>query len=340
MTFGPAEQDRQRGLIPERESRFSGVEGAGVTLTDRERLLAHRSWPDEGPWIVGVDGSDCSRAALEWAMANAPGRATAIHLVTAWQTPIYGLQSITGPIAVPSDEDGLASAARDDIGRLAAETQSRTDIPVEPIVMHGGAATALLEASAHGALVVVGTRGRGGFTRLLLGSTSNQCATHARVPTAVIPGRTQPGGAQRILVGLDGSPNSHAALHWALHFAAPRTTIDVTWVWDASALAAGADEHFFPDASESAEQRYDHLLDQVTRGLAGRGVTIERNFVRGRPRLTLATSAENVDLVVVGARGYGAVGAALLGSVTSWMLHHVERPIVVVPDGADEPVTV
>jgi len=309
-------------------------------LTDPERFLAHRSWPDVGPWIVGVDGSDCSRTALEWAVVNAPGRATAIHLVTAWQPPIYGLDPTSGPLVLPYDIDALRAATHDDVGRLAAETRSRTDVPVEPIVMHAGAAAALLDASAHGALIVVGNRGRGGFARLLLGSTSTQCAAHARIPTAVVPTGTRAGAARRLLVGLDGSTNSLAALHWALHFAAPGTTIDVTWVWEASVLAVGADEHFFPDASETAEARFEHLMDEVTSGPDAGGVTIERNFVRGRPRAALATAAEHVDLVVVGARGYGAVGAALLGSVTTWMLHHVDKPVVVVPDGADEPVTV
>jgi nucleotide-binding universal stress UspA family protein len=306
-----------------------------MTMMGHERRLAHRSWPDEGPWIVGVDGSECAQAALGWAAANAPDRATAIHLVTAWQTPVYGPQSMTGPIAVPSDLEGLDAVAHKDIERLAVEVQDRLDIPVESIVVHGGAASALLEASSHGALLIVGNRGRGGFARLLVGSTSNQCATHAGVPTVVVPSDAPIGRTDRLLVGLDGSPNSLAALHWAMDFATPGMKIDVTWVWDASPLAVGADEFVFPDASETAEERFQHLIDTSTDGLDSRGIAIARHFVHGRPRSTLAAASEDVDLVVVGARGHGAVGAALLGSVSSWELHNVPRPVVIVPDGAD-----
>ncbi len=300
-------------------------------MTGEKSRLARRSWPDRGAWIVGVDGSDCSRSALSWATDHANGRATALHLVTAWQTPIYGPHSMTGPITVPYDVDALEKAAHADVERLAEETGRLVEMPVEPIVVHAGAATALIDASAHGSLLVVGTRGRGGFARLLLGSTSNQCATHAQVPTAVIPEHRTSPPTGRVLIGLDGSPNSLAAFDWALDFASPGSTLDVTWVWDASPLAVGADEFFFPDASETAEERFEHLIDEMTARSRDRFI-VERNFVRGRPRTTLATAAEDADLVVVGARGHGAVGAALLGSVSSWMLHHVHRPIVVVPD--------
>lgn len=306
-------------------------------MTTNEHRAAHRSWPDEGVWVVGVDGSDGARSALGWTIANADHRATAIHLVSAWQTPVYGPHSMTGPIAVPYDVDAVEQAAHGDVEPLVTETRRRVDVPVEPVIVHAGAASALLEASAGAALLVVGNRGRGGFARLLLGSTSNQCATHADIPTVVVPGDVPVGRAERLLVGLDGSPNSLAALQWALDFATPGMEIEVTWVWDASPLAVGADEFFFPDASETAEERFQHLIDQSTADLGDSGVTIVRNFVRGRPRSTLATAADQVDLVVVGARGHGAVGAALLGSVSSWVLHHVPKPIVVVPDRAKSP---
>ncbi len=309
-----------------------------MTMTRHQRHSASGTEP-AGPWIVGVDGSACALAALRWVVANAAGRATAIRLVSAWQTPIYGPHSMTGPIAVPYDVDALEAAAHDDVERLAAETQRLVEVPVEPVIVHAGAASALLEASLHGSLLAVGNRGRGGFARLLLGSTSNQCATHAHVPTVVVPVDAPVGRADRLLIGVDGSPNSLAALEWALEFATPGMAIEVTWVWDASPLAVGADQFFFPDASETAEERFDHLIDRATERFDG-GVTVVRSFVRGRPRSALAAAAEHADLVVIGARGHGAVGAALLGSVSSWILHHVPRPIVVVPhdgDGTGEP---
>ena len=132
-------------------------------------------------------------------------------------------------------------------------------------------------------------------------------------------------------MGCDGSPNSMVALRWAIDFASPGGTVVVVWVWDATPLAVGADAFFFPDASDLAAERFHHLVDTVADQAHARGVTVEREFVRGTPRSVLASHAEEADLVVVGARGHGAVGAALLGSVSTWLLHHVHRPIAVVP---------
>jgi nucleotide-binding universal stress UspA family protein len=286
---------------------------------------------DPGSWIVGLDGSDCAANALEWAVANVAGRGSAVELVTAWQTPVVGAYPMSGPMVVGVDDNDLHDAAAHDVAEIAAGLRGRVDVPVTASVGHGGPAEVLLDAAESAALLVIGSRGRGGFTRLLLGSTSTQCATHAAVPTIVVPGDAEPKRAERILIGCDGSPNSMAALRWAIDFAPPGGTVVVVWVWDTTPLAVGADTFFFPDASDLAADRFHHLVDTVA-GLARvRGVTLEREFVRGTPRAALGAHADDADLLVVGARGHGAVGAALLGSVSTWLLHHVHRPIAVVP---------
>jgi nucleotide-binding universal stress UspA family protein len=284
-----------------------------------------------GTWVVGLDGSDCATNALEWAAANVAGRATAISLVSAWQTPVVGAYPMSSPTVVPFDETELHDAVAHDVADVAIAIGERVTVPVTASVGHGGPAQVLLEASESAAALVIGSRGRGGFTRLLLGSTSTQCATHASAPTIVVPGDAEPGRAERVLVGCDGSPNSMVALRWAVDFAGPGGTVVVLWVWDATPLAVGADAFFFPDASDLAAERFHHLVDTVADQARARGVTLEREFVRGTPRAALAAHADEVDLVVVGARGHGAVGAALLGSVSTWVLHHVHRPIAVVP---------
>jgi len=70
-----------------------------------------------------------------------------------------------------------------------------------------------------------------------------------------------------------------------------------------------------------------------------RRITLEREFIRGTPRSSLASEADGADLVVLGARGHGAVGSALLGSVSTWILHHVHLPVAVVPLDEDPPPT-
>jgi nucleotide-binding universal stress UspA family protein len=229
------------------------------------------------------------------------------------------------------DDNDLHDAAAHDVAEIAAELRERVDVSVTASVGHGGPAEVLLDAAESAALLVIGSRGRGGFTRLLLGSTSTQCATHAAAPTVVVPGDAEPKRAERILIGCDGSPNSMAALRWAIDFAPPGGTVVIVWVWDTTPLAVGADTFFFPDASDLAADRFHHLVDTVAGQARVRRVTLEREFVRGTPRAALGAHADDADLLVVGARGHGAVGAALLGSVSTWLLHHVHRPIAVVP---------
>jgi nucleotide-binding universal stress UspA family protein len=289
----------------------------------------HRA--DQGTWLVGLDGSDCASNALEWAAVNVAGRATSVELVTAWQTPVVGAYPMSAPMTVELDDTSFRDAAAHDVADVATSLAERLDIPVVASVGHGGPAQVLLEASESAALLVIGSRGRGGFARLLLGSTSTQCATHASVPTMVVPGDAEPKRAETVLVGCDGSPNSMTALRWAIDFASPGGTVVVAWVWDTTPLAVGADAFFFPDASDLAADRFHHLVDTVVDQARLRNVRLEREFIRGTPRSALASQAENADVVVVGARGHGAVGAALLGSVSTWLLHHIHRPIAVVP---------
>lgn len=290
-----------------------------------------RSATDEGAWMVGIDGSECSLHALDWALANAPGRADDLELVSAWQSPLGGAMSMTVPLPVVDADSAAREAAANELASLAADVATRIDLPVTAVLGRGGPAEVLLEASTRASLLVVGSRGRGGFARLLLGSTSTQCATHASRPTVVVPGDVAPRRAERILVGVDGSANSMKALRWAIRFAVPGSTLVVASVFDATPLTVGADAFFFPDASDLASERFDHLVESVADDVAAADIVVEREFVRGAPRPALVSLAETADLVVVGARGHGAIGAALLGSVSTWLLHHADRPIVVVP---------
>ena len=237
------------------------------------------------------------------------------------------------PSVVSIDDTEMRVAAQRSTDELAERVGRGLDLPVEAYMGRGGPAEVLIAASEAADLLVLGSRGRGGFARLILGSTSTQCATHASVPTVVVPEGAHPVGTRRILVGFDGSPNATEALRWAVQFATPGSTVVAAWVWDATPLAVGADAFFFPDASDLAAERFHHLLEPI-QALADRvGVTLEREFLRGTPRAVLATQSDGVDLVVVGARGHGSVGAALLGSVSTWILHHVHRPVAVVPVG-------
>jgi nucleotide-binding universal stress UspA family protein len=295
--------------------------------------------PDNRAWVVGIDGSDAAAHALEWATIQAPGRTSRLRLVTSWQAPVSAptIQSIPSGSSV-FDQDQLASSAQRVVDAAADNITPADGITLEPVVAHGGPSAVLLDAADDAALLIVGTRGRGGFQRLLIGSTSTQCATHASGAVAVVPQAADTRAATDIVVGIDGSDNSIAALEWALTFAQPGSRVEALSVWDTSPITVGTDQYFFPEATDLAEQRFDHLVDRVvadhpntSRGENATNVTVEHHFVAGMPRRVLSERSRSTDLLVLGARGHGAIGAALMGSVSTWTLHHANTTTVIVP---------
>lgn len=135
--------------------------------------------------VVGVDGSDHARRALRWALEEARLRQATIVAVHAWHLPYDGSHPYT---ALAFDPDRFEHQARSTLERAVhAEDTHGLAAPVETVVVHGTAAAALLEAANGADLLVVGARGLGGFTGLLLGSVSNQVSHHASCPVVIVP---------------------------------------------------------------------------------------------------------------------------------------------------------
>lgn len=135
--------------------------------------------------VVGVDGSDHARRALRWALEEARLRQATVVAVHAWHLPYDGSHPYT---ALAFDPDRFEHEARSVCDRAVhAEDTSGLVAPVETIIVHGGAAAALLELADGADLLVVGARGLGGFTGLLLGSVSHQVSHHAPCPVVIVP---------------------------------------------------------------------------------------------------------------------------------------------------------
>ena len=136
--------------------------------------------------VVGIDGSDNSRRALEWALTEAKIRQARLTVVSAWQIPKAVLSS---PVAMAAyDEDVWRSEATETL-RATLESVDLDELPagLDRQVVEGPPAKVLLDTSSGADLVVVGSRGRGGFAGLLLGSVSQQVAHHARCPVVIVP---------------------------------------------------------------------------------------------------------------------------------------------------------
>lgn len=138
--------------------------------------------------VVGVDGSDGSKRALEWAAAEAHTRDASLKLVTAWHLPamVYGGMGWTG---IDTETiSGLREFTAKRLEEICKEHATSLDgLDVERIVSEDAAASALLDAARGADLLVVGTRGHGGFSGLLLGSVSQQCAHHSPCPIVIVP---------------------------------------------------------------------------------------------------------------------------------------------------------
>lgn len=138
-----------------------------------------------GRIVVGVDGSEASDAALGWALAQAHRTGDQVQAVHAWHYPEISELLTANPFELQHDEF-RADAAR--VLRSALErVDPRPDVHVDPVVAMGRAAEVLLAAAADADLLVVGSRGRGGFAGLLLGSVSQHCVHHAPCPVVVVP---------------------------------------------------------------------------------------------------------------------------------------------------------
>lgn len=155
-------------------------------------VLVVRGRPEaDGPIVLGVDGSAAGEKAVDFAFTEAELRKAplvALHAWTTWNAPMPEPQDASAPYANPPG--ALAEMEE----RLLAETlaghrERHPDVVVEQKVVHDGTREALIEASRSAQLLVLGARGRGGFTGLLLGSVSQALLHHSHCPVAVIRGK-------------------------------------------------------------------------------------------------------------------------------------------------------
>jgi nucleotide-binding universal stress UspA family protein len=134
--------------------------------------------------VVGVDGSEPSEVALRWAADEARLRGIGLHVVSCWDFPALPW----GPYQPPLSAEGLAADTREmaekEIVNVLGSSFEDVDVSVEVIL--GAASLRLLDFGRIAEMIVVGSRGRGGFTGLLLGSVSQHLAEHARCPVVIV----------------------------------------------------------------------------------------------------------------------------------------------------------
>ncbi|MFE7761040.1 universal stress protein [Streptomyces sp. NPDC057438] len=283
--------------------------------------------------VVGVDGSASSLAAVEAAAREARLRGAGLRVVHAFFWPAMHVP--LGPSPLGPSDGGLRNMA----DRLVAEAVERAraaapEVDVSHAVVTGEPLTVLEAQSRAAELVVVGSRGMGGFVGLLVGSTAVHLAAHGRCPVLVV--REQPSAEGPIVLGVDGSAAGGHAMDFAFAEAelrkAPLVALHAWTTWNAP-LPAPQDAttpYANPPGALAGEE--ERLLSEALAGRQERhpGVVVEHRVVHGGTREALIEASRSAQLVVVGARGRGGFAGLLLGSVSQALLHHAHCPVAVV----------
>lgn len=287
-----------------------------------------------GRVVAAYDGSPQARAAVGWACREATRRDVGLTLLHAVMPPVtsssFGV-SVPAPMEIVSD---LEQAARHELEELAATLTVPRGIVTAVEV--GSPSGVILDASLDAALVVMGSRGRGGFSGLLLGSVGDQVTGHARCPV-VVRGE-QPGGASAVVVGIDGSPASRAALVFACETAGRHGwSVCAVHAWHVPnaelLVVAGTPAPLDLPALTDAELR---LTSEALAGIRDDfpDLVIDERVIQQDPGTALLTACAEPALIVVGSRGRGAMTGALLGSVSRSVLHRAQVPVAIVPTPA------
>ena len=282
--------------------------------------------------VVGLDRSDAGRAAVEYAAELAVRRHLPLRLVHAYEPSQYDVRPQPG---VPPKLHGVVHNASQ---RLVDETIEVLSV-VYPAVeissrlQPGSAVDLLVEESTAAAAIVVGCRGSGGFTDLIVGSTTLHLTSRAHCPVVAVPApRSGEPTRHGVVVGVDGSDVSIEAIEAAFQAAAEMEE-------PLLALHAAPD----PAPALMLPLAYDPVYEDertvMTEAMATwvekyPDVRVAQRVVRDHPVRALVQASAGARLLVVGSRGRGSVKSALLGSVSHGVLHHATGPVEVVRHGA------
>lgn len=282
------------------------------------------------PVVVGTDGSEQGLAAVDLAVRQAQLHDRPLRIVHAFVWPTLGVH--VGPSPEGPPDAGLAA----DADRLLSTTVARAtaagpDLLITSERVTGAVVPVLLAEAEHAALVVLGSRGLGGFTGLLLGSVAVQVCAHSPAPVLVCRGQQRRTGP--VVVGVDDSEGSDPAVNYAFAEAAARRCELVavnTW-WRRLPDALEAELPLIYDMSD-VDAAQAQLLTTAVAGHRDHwpDVAVRQRVRHSRAASALVDASAEAQLVVVGARGRGGIAGMLLGSVSQTLLHHSHCPVAVV----------
>ena len=276
--------------------------------------------------LVGADGSASGEAALGWATAVAKVTGSELVIARVWHP---GFAEVA-----PDVYEELRAEARSELADQWCAPAHDAELDHRALLLEGDPRDQLLAAAkAEDAdLLVVGARGAGSHPHALhLGSVTHHLVHHTDRPLAAIPASAQPEWPDRMIVGVDGSPGSAAAVDWCCDLAAaPRTEV----------IALYAELPLIEVVPRTdAASWYQVALGRChewARPLRDGGIATREMVVAHEPEvgLTEAGIRERAGLIVVGTRGAGGISGLRLGSTALKVLHRSGLPVVLVPTGS------
>lgn len=273
--------------------------------------------------IVGVDGSEQSRAALDWALARATSRKAEVELLYVADDSFLSESVAFLSEAQRASEQMLEAECAYAVSRGFAGKVTGTAVVGHPIAE-------VAEASKHGDLVVLGAHEGSRLAGSFFGTRAVKIAASAFCPVAVIPIQ-QNLDCRGVVVGVDGSAASTQAVAYAAEEASMRgTTLHAVYAW-MPPLTPGLEYLWSDELAESQRAAADEAIAIGVAGLAVRypDLVIERHTVQAPPVAALIGAAENAELLVVGSRGRGGFQRLLLGSVSHGILQAMPCPVIV-----------
>ena len=278
---------------------------------------------------VGYSGGDTSKEAVAWAATEAEVRGAALQIVTCVDMPV-----VSGEAALGWNSGAAYEAIRESSMSTseAMTTKVRAEHPALTVtaeVVPGPAASALLTDTAPSDLIVVGASSHEGVAAFWLGTTPRQIVHNSPCPVAVIRGAATRGAPDRIVVGVDGSASSDAAIVWAGDEAdRHRVNLHLVhgWSYPYAPVDASATQ-----ARDLTEVDADCTLNRAVEFARERcGAVVTGQLVETSPVTALLEAVRDGDLLVLGSHGRGGMRARLLGSTVNNVLDNAAVPVVVV----------
>jgi nucleotide-binding universal stress UspA family protein len=282
------------------------------------------------PVVVGVDGSEESLLAAEWAAMEAGRHGLPLRIVSA-PAMIPRMQSHQ------ASREKVAGALRSAAARTLGTAVSRTEevasgLTVATELLAGRPALAVTGSGSDAAMLVVGARGAGGFAAMTLGSVSRYAAVSATCPVIVVR-QASMAVHQEVALGIRHPQGASEALTFAFEEAAARHAdlmVVHAWYWLPSGLRARLDQdavdaRFHPDqVFDEAASSLSAALDQWREKYPD--VRVRHDIIHGHPARVLANYSARADLVVIGRHGDHGIG-----SVQHALLNHARGPVAIVP---------